>query len=158
MSPHPFDDGNGRLARAIGELLLARADGSPQRFYSLSAQIQRERSHYYQILEATQKAGWISPPGCCGFCRPAPRHPTRAHHLTPYWPRRTFLATFCQHAIQPLTNHTLNRLLDGFDGKLTTRRWASMANCSPDTELRDINQLVAWGVAAAPKGGGRSVG
>jgi Fic family protein len=156
---HPFDDGNGRLARAIGELLLARADGSPQRFYSLSAQIQRERSHYYQILEATQKGGMDITAWLLWFLAALHRAIQHAHTtLDAVLAKAHFWQRFASTPFNPRQIKLLNRLLDGFDGKLTTRRWASMANCSQDTALRDINQLVAWGVLQRLEGGGRSVG
>jgi len=156
---HPFDDGNGRLARAIGELLLARADGSPQRFYSLSAQIQRERSHYYQILEATQKGGMDITAWLLWFLAALHRAIQHAHTtLDAVLAKAHFWQRFASTPFNPRHITLLNRLLDGFDGKLTTRRWASMANCSQDTALRDINQLVAWGVLQRLEGGGRSVG
>ena len=176
---HPFDDGNGRIARAIGDLLLARADGSPQRFYGLSAQIQRERKTYYDILEQTQKnlpgANFrASPEG--GRHRDVPDN--RSLDVTEWlaW----FLDTLhravdqAQHTLDavlakarfwqrwattPLNERhvkLLNRLLDGFEGKLTSSKWAAIAKCSPDTALRDINDLLARGVLRKSDAGGRS--
>ena len=176
---HPFDDGNGRIARAIGDLLLARADGSPQRFYSLSAQIQRERKAYYDILERTQK----NLPGANFRARPdGVRHrdvpDNRSMDVTEWlaW----FLDTLhravdqAQHTLDavlakakfwqrwattPLNERQvklLNKLLDGFEGKLTSSKWAAIAKCSPDTALRDINDLLARGVLRKSDAGGRS--
>jgi len=176
---HPFDDGNGRIARAIGDLLLARADGSPQRFYSLSAQIQRERKAYYDILERTQK----NLPGANFRASPAGgRHrdvpDNRSMDVTEWlaW----FLDTLhravdqAQHtldavltkarfwqrwATMPLNERQvklLNKLLDGFEGKLTSSKWAAIAKCSPDTALRDINDLLGRGVLRKTDAGGRS--
>ncbi|MAT64841.1 MAG: cell filamentation protein Fic [Gammaproteobacteria bacterium] len=176
---HPFDDGNGRIARAIGDLLLARADGSPQRFYSLSAQIQRERNAYYDILERTQKnlpgANFRgSPEG--GRHRDVPDN--RSMDVTEWlaW----FLDTLhravdqAQHTLDavltkarfwqrwattPLNERQvklLNKLLDGFEGKLTSSKWAAIAKCSPDTALRDINDLLMRGVLRKSNAGGRS--
>jgi len=178
---HPFDDGNGRIARAIGDLLLARADGSPQRFYSLSAQIQRERKAYYDILERTQK----NLPGANFRASPAGgRHrdvpDNRSMDVTEWlaW----FLDTLhravdqAQHtldavltkarfwqrwATMPLNERQvklLNRLLDGFEGRLTSSKWAAIAKCSPDTALRDINDLLTRGVLRKSDAGGRSTG
>jgi Fic family protein len=154
---HPFDDGNGRIARAVGDMLLARADGSPQRFYSVSAQIQRERKDYYDILERTQKGTldvtvWLS-----WFLGTLTRAVGNAQHTLDavlvkarFWQRR---------ANTPLNERQakmLNRLLDGFEGKLTSSKWAAIAKCSPDTALRDINELIALGVLHKAPGGGRS--
>ena len=176
---HPFDDGNGRIARAIGDLLLARADGSPQRFYSLSAQIQRERKAYYDILERTQK----NLPGANFRDSPAGvRHrdvpDNRSMDVTAWlaWFLDTLhravdqaqqtldavlvKARFWQRwATTPLNERQvklLNKLLDGFEGKLTSSKWAAIATCSPDTALRDINDLLARGVLRKSDAGGRS--
>lgn len=140
---HPFDDGNGRIARAIGDLLLVRADGSPQRFYSLSAQIQREREAYYDILERTQKRSMDVTAWLAWFLDTLHRAVDQAQItldavLTKvrFWQRR---------ATMPLNERQvklLNKLLDGFEGKLTSSKWAAIAQCSPDTALRDINDLL----------------
>lgn len=154
---HPFDDGNGRIARAVGDLFLARADGSPQRFYSLSAQIQRDRTAYYEVLEATQKGtlditGWLS-----WFLGTLQRALGSAQHTLD---GVLVKARFWRHwAATPLNERQLkllNRLLDGFDGKLNTSKWAAIAKCSPDTALRDISELVALGVLRKSAAGGRS--
>lgn len=154
---HPFDDGNGRIARAIGDLLLARADGSPQRFYSLSAQIQRERNAYYAILEQTQKGSMDVTQWLAWFLATLHRAVDQAHSVldgvlakTRYWQR---------WAAEPLNerqSRMLNRLLDGFEGKLTTRKWAAIAKCSPDTALRDITDLLNRNLLRKTDAGGRS--
>lgn len=154
---HPFNDGSGRIARAIGDLLLARADGSPQRFYSLSAQIQRERSDYYDILERTQKGTLDVTDWLAWFLATLHRAVDSAQLAlngvlakTRFW--RRWVAT-------PLNDRQLkllNRLLDGIEGKLTSSKWAAMAKCSPDTALRDIGELVALGVLKKSDAGGRS--
>lgn len=154
---HPFDDGNGRIARAIGDLLLARADGSPQRFYSLSAQIQRERKAYYAILERTQKGSMDVTEWLLWFLGALHRAIDQAQISL-----NTVLAKarFWQHwGTTPLNARQvklLNRLLDGFDGKLTTSKWAAIAKCSQDTGLRDINELLNHGVLRKADAGGRS--
>ncbi len=154
---HPFDDGNGRIARAIGDLLLARADGSPQRFYSLSAEIQRERKAYYDILERTQKQSMDVTEWLAWFLTTLHRAVENSQHTLD-----TVLtkARFWQHwAATPLNERQvmlLNRLLDGFDGKLTSSKWATIAKCSPDTALRDINELIARKVLRKTDAGGRS--
>ncbi len=154
---HPFDDGNGRIARAIGDLLLARAEGSPQRFYSLSAQIQRERKAYYDILERTQKGSMDVTQWLTWFLDALHRAVDQARHTpdavlvkTRFWQR---------WASTPLNERQvklLNRLLDGFEGKLTSSKWAAIAKCSSDTALRDINDLVERGVLRKTDAGGRS--
>jgi len=154
---HPFDDGNGRIARAVGDLFLARADGSPQRFYSLSAQIQRERKAYYDILERTQKASLDVTEWLAWFLDTLHRAVDQAQHTldavlakTRFWQR---------WATTPLNDRQvklINRLLDGFEGKLTSSKWAAIAGCSPDTALRDITDLLARGVLRKSDARGRS--
>ena len=156
---HPFDDGNGRIARAVGDMLLARAENSPQRFYSLSAQIQRERSDYYDILERTQKGTLDVTPWLRWFLDTLHRAVNNAQTTldavlvkTRFWQR---WATTPMNARQV---NLINRLLDGFDGKLTSSKWATIAKCSPDTALRDIQELIALGLLRKTAGGGRSTG
>ncbi|MFN8589757.1 MAG: Fic family protein [Burkholderiaceae bacterium] len=156
---HPFDDGNGRIARAVGDLFLARADGSPERFYSLSAQIQRERRDYYDVLERTQKGtldvtGWLS-----WFLGTLGRSVASAHAtLDAVWAKARFWQRWAGLPLNERQAKLLNRLLDGFDGKLTSSKWAAIAKCSPDTALRDITQLLEFGVLRKTPGGGRSTG
>lgn len=154
---HPFDDGNGRIARALGDLLLARADGSPQRFYSLSAQIQRERRAYYEVLERTQKGTMDVTEWLLWFLNTLQRSLDEAQKTldsvllkTRYWQR------WASHSLNERQVKVLNRLLDGFEGKLTNSKWAAIAKCSPDTALRDINDLLARDVLRKTGGGGRS--
>lgn len=156
---HPFDDGNGRIARAVGDLFLARADGSPQRFYSLSAQIQRERQDYYDVLERTQKGsldvtGWLA-----WFLGTLGRAATSAQGTLD---KVLFKARSWQRwAGTPMNERQVklvNRLLDGFEGKLTSSKWAAITRCSPDTALRDISELLTLGVLRKLPGGGRSTG
>ncbi len=157
VTVHPFDDGNGRIARAIGDLFLARADGTPQRFYSLSAQIQRERSAYYAILERTQKGGMDVTAWLAWFLAALHRAVDQAHASLD---KVLAKSHFWQHwAMTPMNERQvklLNKLLDGFEGKLTSAKWATLAKCSPDTALRDINDLLAQGVLRKMEGGGRS--
>jgi Fic family protein len=154
---HPFDDGNGRIARAIGDLFLARADGNSQRFYSLSAQIQRERKAYYDILERTQKGSMDVTPWLLWFLETLGRAIEQAHQT---FDAVLVKAHFWQRlAGQPLNERQskmLNRLLDGLEGKLTSSKWATMAKCSPDSALRDINELVVRGILKKSESGGRS--
>lgn len=154
---HPFDDGNGRIARAIGDLLLARADGSPQRFYSLSAQIQRERRAYYDILEQTQKGTMDVTAWLAWFLDGLHRAVDQAQHtLDAVLVKARFWQRWATSPLNERQVKLLNRLLDGFDGKLTSSKWAAIAKCSPDTALRDINDLVARGVLRKTAAGGRS--
>ncbi|MFQ6226550.1 Fic family protein [Nocardia sp. NPDC002869] len=157
VTVHPFDDGNGRVARALGDLWLARADHSSRRFYSLSAQIQRDRAAYYRILERTQKGSLDVTEWLIWFLealRRAIMHSDetvdRVLLKSRFWrQRKSIPMNDRQRAI-------LNRLLDGFNSKLTTRKWAIITKCSQDTALRDINELVALGVLLRSDAGGRS--
>lgn len=154
---HPFDDGNGRIARAVGDLFLARADGSAQRFYSLSAQIQRERKAYYEVLERTQKGTMDVTAWLAWFLATLERAVTSAQAtLDTVLGKAHFWRHWAQTPLNDRQVKLLNRLLDGFDGKLTSSKWAAIAKCSPDTALRDINELVALGVLAKSPAGGRS--
>ena len=154
---HPFDDGNGRIARATGDLLLARADGGSQRFYSLSAQIQRARKAYYDILERTQKRTMDVTQWLAWFLDALHRAVEHAQITL-----RTVLAKarcWQRWATLPLNERQvklLNKLLDGFEGKLTSSKWAAIAKCSADTALRDINDLLTRGVLRKAGAGGRS--
>ena len=153
---HSFDDGNGRIARAIGDLLRARADGSPQRFYSLSGQIQRERSAYYAILERTQKGALDVTPWLSWFLQNlATAVNTAQHTLDGVLTKTRFWQRWATTPLNARQVNLLNRLLDGFDGKLNSSKWAAIAKCSPDTALRDINALRALGVLR--KAGGEGV-
>jgi Fic family protein len=157
---HPFDDGNGRIARAIGELFLARADGSPQRFYSLSAQIQRERKAYYDILERTQKQSLDVTEWLAWFLYTLHRAVDQAQHTldtvlakTRFWRR---VAATTSAPLNERQVKLVNRLLEGFEGKLTSSKWAAIAKCSPDTALRDITELRGRGILRKSEAGGRS--
>lgn len=154
---HPFDDGNGRIARAVGDLFLARADGSPQRFYSLSAQIQRERKDYYAVLERSQKGSLEVSAWLAWFLDTLGRALAHAQGVLDAVLRKA--RCWQGWAGLPLNGRQvklLNRLLDGFEGKLSSGKWAAIAKCSNDTALRDITQLLALGVLRKAPGGGRS--
>ena len=156
---HPFDDGNGRIARAICDLLLARADGEPQRFYSLSAQIQRERNAYYEILERTQQGTLDVTPWLAWHLGALRRALDAARDsLGAILVKARFWQQWGATPMNERQVKLLNRLLDGFDGKLTTGKWAAIAKCSPDTALRDITELIALGILRKTEGGGRSTG
>ena len=156
---HPFDDGNGRIARAVGDLFLARADGSPQRFYSLSAQIQRERKDYYDVLERTQKGTLDVTDWLAWFLATLARAIASAQiTLDAVLVKARFWQRWAGTPLNERQLKLLNRLLDGLDGKLTSSKWARIAKCSPDTALRDITALLELGVLKKSPGGGRSTG
>ena len=156
---HPFDDGNGRIARAVGDLLLARADGTPQRFYSLSAQIQRDRKAYYEFLERTQKGDMDVTDWLIWFLESLHHSLNQAHQtLDAVLTKVRFWQRWAATPLNERQAKVLNRLLDGFDGKLTSGKWAAISKCSADTALRDINELLARGVLRKTAGGGRSTG
>jgi Fic family protein len=156
---HPFDDGNGRIARAVGDLFLARADSSPQRFYSLSAQIQRERKDYYDILERTQKGTLDVTQWLTWFLVTLYRAIESSHStLEKVLVKALFWQRLAGVALNERQVKLLNRMLDGLEGKLTSSKWAAIAKCSPDTALRDITQLMALGVLQKSNGAGRSTG
>jgi Fic family protein len=156
---HPFDDGNGRIARAVGDLLLARAEGSPQRFYSLSAQIQRERKGYYEILERTQKGSMDVTTWLLWFFGALKSAVEVAHlGLDAVLAKARFWRQWAEAPMNERQVKLLNQLLDGFEGKLTTSKWAVIAKCSTDTALRDITDLVERGVLRKTAAGGRSSG
>jgi len=154
---HPFDDGNGRIARAIGDMALARSDGSSQRFYSLSAQIGRDRKNYYELLEKTQKGTpdvtqWLSwfLSSLLSAIQVAEAALSTILVKTNFWQR------WSGTPMNERQIKLLNKLLDGFDGKLTSSKWAIIAKCSPDTALRDITDLLERGALVKSDSGGRS--
>jgi Fic family protein len=154
---HPFDDGNGRIARAIADMQLARADGTPQRFYSMSAQIRKERKEYYDILETTQKGSlditrWLTWFLQCLDRAIAATDETLGGVLKKarFWEK---------NGATPLNDRQrtmLNKLLDGFDGKLNTSKWAKITKTSQDTALRDIQDLMEKKILVKEESGGRS--
>ena len=154
---HPFDDGNGRIARAIADLQLARADGTGQRCYSMSAQIQAERQAYYDLLEASQRGPLDLTPWLTWFLQCLGRALQAAEHtLAQVLAKARFWERYRQAPFTERQRQLLTRLLDGFDGKLTTAKWARMAHCSQDTAGRDITDLVTKGVLVHEGAGGRS--
>ncbi|MCA6121232.1 Fic family protein [Bradyrhizobium sp. WSM 1704] len=154
---HPFEDGNGRIARAIADMSLARSEGIPQRFYSMSAQIRLERKTYYDMLESTQKGDlnvtrWLE-----WFLDCLDRAFTGAETiLAAVLEKADFWKRHAAAQINDRQRDMLNHLLDGFEGKLTSSKWAKIEKCSPDTALRDIQGLVDQGILTKDQGGGRS--
>ncbi len=154
---HPFDDGNGRIARAIADMQLSRADGTHQRFYSMSAQIQKQRSGYYDVLEEIQKGtlditNWVEWFLLCLDEALAVTDITLAVVLKK--------ARFWEKHAETLFNQRqvllLNKLLNDFEGKLNSSKWAKIAKCSQDTALRDIQNLIDRKILMKDEGGGRS--
>jgi Fic family protein len=156
---HPFDDGNGRISRAVGDMALARAEGTSQRFYSFSAQIQRERKDYYDQLETTQKGPLNVTPWLSWFLGCLLRAVQGADAtLAGVLDKAQFWQRWAGTPMNERQTKVLNRVLDGFEGKLTNAKWATIGKCSADTALRDINDLLARGVLRKLEGGGRSTG
>lgn len=154
---HPFEDGNGRIARAIADLMLARSEGSAQRFYSMSAQIRIERKEYYDILESTQKGGLDITPWLAWFLGCLDRAFDHAEEtLSGVLRKARFWDYHAGEAFNERQRDMLMRLLNGFFGKLTSSKWATIEKCSPDTALRDINDLLERGILEKEPGGGRS--
>ncbi|MBI9082973.1 MAG: Fic family protein [Desulfobacterales bacterium] len=154
---HPFDDGNGRIARALTDLMLARSEGSPQRFYSMSAQIRKDRNAYYDILQTTQQhdldiTNWID-----WFLDCLDQAVTSTDDiLAAVIKKANFWENHGGEQLNARQRSIINRLLDGFEGKLTTSKWAKLSKCSQDTALRDINDLLTRDILVKAPGGGRS--
>ena len=157
LTVHPFDDGNGRIARAITDMLLARADGDKQRFYSMSAQIRLERKTYYETLEKTQKGNlditnwllWFL--NCLSRALNATDKTMKSVlSKTKFWDEHE------QLSLNERQRKIINKLFDGFDGKLTSSKWAKINKCSADTALRDINDLLHKRILKKEDAGGRS--
>lgn len=154
---HPFQDGNGRITRAITDMLLAQSDNSTQRFYSMSAQIILERKQYYDILEQTQKGDlniieWMKWFLLCliNALKSTNGTLTRVLFKADFWNKNS------KTIINERQKKLLNKLLDGFDGKLTSSKWAKIAKCSKDTAIRDINDLIRKDILQKESAGGRS--
>ncbi len=154
---HPFDDGNGRIGRTLSDMLIARADEIPVRYYSMSAEINRNKKSYYEVLERTQKGDlditewmlWFFSTledainrAVCGV--------ERTLQKAAYWDNHHNVE------VNERQRKVLNRLWDGFEGKLTTSKWARICSCSQDTALRDINDLIDKGMLVNSGEGGRS--
>lgn len=154
---HPFDDGNGRIGRTIADMQLARADGSPQRFYSMSAQIRKERNKYYDILESTQKGDLDITEWLQWFLECLDRALVATEEiLTGVLNKAKYWELFANKKLNDRQRLMLNKLLDGFDGKLNTTKWAKITKSSQDTALRDIQNLIDQDVLQKEESGGRS--
>lgn len=154
---HPFDDGNGRIARAITDLMLARADGTTERYYSMSSQILIERKQYYEILQKVQHSTGDITDWFDWFlnCLKNSLLATKAT-LQKIFRKAEFWKIHENTRFNERQRFMLNKLFDGFDGKLKSSKWAKMAKCSPDTALRDIKDLMDKGVLRQEQQGGRS--
>ena len=154
---HPFDEGNGRIARALADMMLARSEQSSQRFYSMSAQIRLEREAYYNMLEDAQKGTMDITAALEWFLGCLDRALDRVETLLAGVLRK---AKFWRgHPGLPLNDRqrlVLNKLFYGFEGKLTSTQWAKLTQCSQDTATRDINDLVSRGILLKDAAGGRS--
>lgn len=154
---HPFEDGNGRIARAIADLQLARADESPYRFYSMSSQIRKERKDYYDLLETTQKGTMEITPWLRWFFGCLDRA---------FWATNDILANVLLKAnfwerhrnteMNERQRALINRMLSGIEGNMTSSKWAKMAKCSKETAIRDIQDLITKEILEKEEGGGRS--
>lgn len=154
---HPFDDGNGRIARAITDMLLARAEGSPERYYSMSAQVMVERKQYYSVLQEVQHSSgditdWLL--WFLGCLKNALL--TTEDSLQSILRKTRFWQIHERTELNARQRMMLNKLLDGLEGKLKSSKWAKMAKCSPDTALRDIKDLMEKGILQQESAGGRS--
>ena len=154
---HPFDDGNGRIARAIADMTLAQSEQSQQRFYSMSSQIQKERKAYYEILEKCQKGNLDITAWLIWFLESL-KHAIKASDqmLEVVLTKARFWENNKDQAFNDRQRIIINCLLDGFKGKLTSSKWAKIGKCSQDTALRDITNLLERGILQKDDAGGRS--
>lgn len=154
---HPFDDGNGRIARAISDLMLARADGSAERYYSMSSQILVERNQYYEVLQKVQHSNGDITDWLNWFLQCLKQALLATQTTLERILRKTEFWKIHDHTpLNERQRQMLNKLLDGFDGKLKSSKWAKIAKCSPDTALRDIKDLIDKGILTQEQQGGRS--
>ncbi|MFP2904320.1 Fic family protein [Pyxidicoccus sp. 3LFB2] len=154
---HPFDDGNGRIARAITDMALAQLEHSEQRFYSVSSQILRERSAYYDQLERSQKGTLDVTSWLVWFLECYSRAIDAAEATcADVLKRAAFWHRHPREPFNPRQRSVLSRLLDAFEGKLTAKKWAALAKCSVDTAQRDLNDLVTRGILVKNPGGGKN--
>ena len=154
---HPFEDGNGRIGRAVADMALARADGTTDRFYSMSSQIAAERKRYYDILETSQSGNvditrwleWFL--ACLGRAIDNAEHTIASVLLKArIWQRIN------AYPINERQRHVLNKMLNGFKGFLSTSKYAKLSKCSSDTALRDVRELLERGILVQNPGRGRS--
>lgn len=156
---HPFDDGNGRIARTIADMQLAKSENDKNRFYSMSAQIQSKRKTYYEILEKTQKGNLDITEWLLWFLKNLERAIDVTDNVlqqvvnkSKFWDNHIDLPVNARQRL------LINKLFDGFEGKLTSSKWAVICKCSPDTALRDIQDLINKNILEKESSGGRSTG
>jgi Fic family protein len=154
---HPFEDGNGRMARAIADMQLARAEESPRRFYSMSAQIRKERNAYYDTLEATQKGSLDISPWLTWFLQCLDRAFLATQDiLANVLMKARFWDQYAGVQLNDRQKHIIDRMLNGIEGKMTSSKWATMAKTSKETAIRDIQNLMEKGILVKEDAGGRS--
>ncbi|MCH5346242.1 MAG: Fic family protein [Muribaculaceae bacterium] len=154
---HPFDDGNGRLSRTLADMALARIDADPARYYSMSAEINRNKRAYYAILERTQKGDLDITEWMLSFFEYLEEAIKRASGVAERTLQKAaFWERFRDTEVNERQRKIVNRLWDGFEGKLTSSKWAKICSCSQDTALRDINDLINKGILRKSDEGGRS--
>ena len=154
---HPFDDGNGRIARAITDMLLARAEGSGERFYSMSSQILAERKRYYKVLQKVQHSSRDITEWLDWFLHCLKNAMLAIENITQKILRKAEFWKLHEHTpINERQRLILNKLFDDFEGKLQTSKWAKIAKTSTDTALRDIKDLVEKGILQQTNEGGRN--
>ncbi len=157
LTIHPFEDGNGRIARALSEMLLARSDETPQRFYSMSSQIRAERKDYYNILEKTQKGTLDITEWLVWYLKClADALKSSDIILSKVLYKHRFWIKYSSETLNNRQILLINKLLDNFTGQLTTSKWAKIAKCSQDTALRDIQDLINKKILQKNSSGGRS--
>ena len=154
---HPFDDGNGRIARAISDLLLARSDDTTQRFYSLSSQILLEKTVYYDTLQKAQHSNGNITEWLVWYLNCLSRALSETEkNLEKVLRKADFWDKHKETVLNARQRLMLNKLLDGFDGKLKTSKWAKITKSSADTALRDIKDLMEKGILKQEDTGGRN--
>lgn len=154
---HPFEDGNGRIARAITDMQLARSEESDQRFYSMSSQIRKERKQYYQILESVQKGTLDITDWLIWFLQCLKHAIVNSDHIVEkVMAKHTFWIEHKEEQLNDRQIKIINMLFDGFTGKLTSSKYAKINKCSQDTALRDIQDLMEKQILHKEEGGGRS--
>jgi Fic family protein len=154
---HPFEDGNGRIARAIADMMLARSEKTPQRFYSMSSQIEQERNDYYLVLESCQK-GTLDITQWMEWYLNCLKRAFGASEklLATVLVKAEFWKAHAGESFNDRQRKVVNRLLDGFEGKLTSSKWAKLTKCSQDTALMDISDLLNRQILTKDEAGGRS--
>ncbi len=157
LTIHPFEDGNGRLCRALTDMLLARSDQSPMRFYSMSYAIEKKRNAYYDILEKIQKgdvdiSSWLEWFLSCL----EEALDSSSERIQKTLQKAEFWKSANKYSLNPRQKIILNKLLDDFEGKLTSSKYAKIAKCSQDTALHDLKQLMEYQLLRQSEEGGRS--